>query len=161
MARLCTVCRHQDREAIDVALALVRASNRRIASQHALSEAAVRRHSADHLPSALARAADERQLMRAEDLLDQVREMREHAVDILATAEASGDLRTALAAIREARACLELLAEVEGRIDRRPQIAILAAPEWRRIRSVLLEALIPFPTARAAIAERLAGMEAA
>lgn len=160
MARICTVCSHPQRLSIDTALALVQASNRRIAAQFGLVETSVRRHGADHLPDALARAECAR-VLQADDLLGQVGEMREHALDILATAEASGDLRTALAAIREARACLELLAEVEGRIDRRPQIAILAAPEWRRIRSVLLEALMPFPSARTAVAERLTSLEAA
>ena len=45
----------------------------------------------------------------ADDLLGQVRALRSKAMSILLAAERQGDLRTALAGIREARACLELL----------------------------------------------------
>ena len=55
MPHLCTVCRHAERDAIDAALVAGNTSNRRIASQHRLSEAAVRRHKAAHLQVARGR----------------------------------------------------------------------------------------------------------
>ena len=52
MPRSCTVCEHPEREAIDSAL-VGDASNRSVASLYDVSEAAVRRHKANHLPAKL------------------------------------------------------------------------------------------------------------
>ncbi len=54
---------------------------------------------------------------------------------------------------------LELVAKLLGVLDERGPVAILLAPEWLEIRSALLEALAPFPGARAAVANRLAALE--
>jgi hypothetical protein len=43
MPRLCTVCHHPDRSAIDRAV-VSQSPNRQIASLHGVSEAAIRRH---------------------------------------------------------------------------------------------------------------------
>jgi multidrug efflux pump subunit AcrA (membrane-fusion protein) len=53
---------------------------------------------------------------RADDLFAQVRELQARAAGILLRAERSGDLRTALTAIREARSNLELLARLAGEL---------------------------------------------
>jgi hypothetical protein len=42
--------------------------------------------------------------------------LAEKAVGILANAQAAGDLRTALIAVREARGCLELIAKLNGEL---------------------------------------------
>jgi hypothetical protein len=57
--------------------------------------------------------------------------------------------------IREARGCLELLAEMEGELHRQPVVNVLIAPEWLQLRMVILQALAPFPDARAALATTL------
>jgi hypothetical protein len=56
---------------------------------------------------------------------------------------------------------LELLAKLAGQLDERPQLNVILAPEWQRVRRVLLEALLPFPDARTAVAARLTVVEAA
>lgn len=56
---------------------------------------------------------------------------------------------------------LELLAKLAGQLDERPQLNVILAPEWQRVRRALLEALLPFPQARTAVAASLASMEAA
>ncbi len=147
MARTCTVCTHPDRAVIDRAL-LERRPFRDIACQHGIGRMAAVRHHDDHLPAELAKAREARDVAQADDLLAQVRALRSKAMSILLAAERQGDLRTALAGIREARACLELLLEVEGELDRRPTVNLLAVPEWLTVRSALLEA-------RGAVAERL------
>jgi hypothetical protein len=48
MTRVCSVCSHANREAIDAAI-IAAVANRRIASQHGVTEIAVRRHKASHL----------------------------------------------------------------------------------------------------------------
>jgi hypothetical protein len=89
MPRTCTVCAHPGREAIDRAL-LSGGSNRCIAAHHAVSEQAVRRHKADHLPAALAKAHEAEEVSRADDLLSQVRDLQGRALAILEKAEAAG-----------------------------------------------------------------------
>jgi len=73
MARPCTICQHPDRKAIDRAV-LAGEPNRRIASRFdALTEAAIRRHRADHLPTRMVKNAEARE--QAESL-DLVRELQ-------------------------------------------------------------------------------------
>jgi hypothetical protein len=158
VARVCTVCVHPERLAIDQAL-VAGEPNRRIASQRDVSEIAVRRHKAEHLPAEMVKAQAAEEVVQADDLLGQVRELRLRALSILQKAEEKGDLRTALAGIREARACLELLLEVEGEIDRRPTLNLTLAPEWLTVRSALIDVLRPYPEARTAVAARLVALE--
>jgi hypothetical protein len=125
MPRRCTVCDHPGSHGIDEAL-VTGAPYRSVARRFELSESAVYRHKTEHLPAHLLKARDVEAAARADDLLDQVRNLQAHALDILERAEKAGDLRTALAAISQARGNLELLgklAETEG----------LAAPHrWLR-----------------------------
>jgi hypothetical protein len=56
MARPCTLCHHDQRSAIDTALARGE-PNRRVASRFGVTEVSTRRHKANHLPHLLAEAA--------------------------------------------------------------------------------------------------------
>jgi hypothetical protein len=149
----CTICTHPERAAIDQAL-VGDAVNRRLAQQYDLTEQAIRRHKAEHLPDALVQAGAAQEVARADVLISQVEGLRNKAVAILLKAEKAGELRTALMAIREAREILALLLEVEGRLDRRP-VNILVAPQWLELRAVLIQTLAPFPEARVAVVEAL------
>ncbi|MGE5618095.1 MAG: hypothetical protein ACM3US_02425 [Sphingomonadaceae bacterium] len=159
MPRTCTVCQHPQRGDIEAAL-LAQGSLRTIADRWSVSKTALIRHRDDHLPAALVQAKAAGEVARADDLLGQVQGLQTKALDLLRKAEADGDYRTALAGIREARGCLELLAELTQQLDRRPQVNILLAPEWLAVRFALLAALHPYPEARAAVASRLLELEA-
>ena len=100
------------------------------------------------------KAQQAREVAQADSLLDQVRSLQAKALGILDKAEKAGDLRTALAGVREARGCLELLAEMEGKISRQP-VGILLAPEWLELRVQILTALNPHPEARQAVIEAI------
>ena len=159
MPRLCSVCHHPDRAAIDAAL-VAGEPYRSIAQRFAASSDAVLRHKlAGHLPAALVKAQDAQEVTQADDLLAQLRALRSKSYGLLLAAERAGDIRTALAGVREARACLELLAELEGELDRRPVVNLLIAPEWLSVRAALFVALAPYPEARAAVADRLLALE--
>jgi len=160
MARTCTVCRHPDRPAVDMALVNHR-PYRNIAAQFRLSASALVRHHDDHLPATLASAKAAEETAHADDLLAQVRALRSKAMSLLLAAERQGDLRTALAGIREARACLELLAEMSQQLDRRPVVNLTVSAEWLQVRATLLDALRPHPEAGQAVASRLAALGAA
>lgn len=79
------------------------------------SPAAAHRHS-KHIRRALAAVAEEDPAAYGRAILRQVRHLTDRSVRLLDTAEAQGDLRAAVAAIREARGCLELVARLEGQI---------------------------------------------
>ena len=151
MPRVCTCCTHPERQAIDKAL-VANESYRNIAERFGTSVGALTRHKAEHLPVKLAKAQAAKETAFADDLLAQVKALRNKSISILQQAEEAGDLRTALLGIREARSCVELLAEMEGELNRNPTINILVAPEWVAVRGVLLRALAPYPEARAQVA---------
>jgi hypothetical protein len=154
VARTCTVCGHADREAIDRALVAgesVRALARRYVP---LSVTALQRHKASHLPAAMLQAQCAAEVAHADGLLSQVRDLQRRALVILEKAEAANDLRTALQAIGQARANLELLARLLGELQEAP-VNILISPEWVTVRTVILSALGSFPEARVAVAAEL------
>ena len=158
MPRKCSVCTHPDREAIDEALVGSTAISAISAKYCDISEDAVGRHKANHLPAKLVMAEKAKEVAQADSLLDQVRDLQSRAYGILDKAEGAGDLRTALGAIREARGNLELLAKLLGELDERPQLNILVAPQ---VQYAILAALQPYPEARVAVAEALKELDAA
>ena len=157
MPRRCTMCDHPERHSIDETL-VTGAPYRSVAKQFGLSESAVYRHKTDHLPSHLLKARELKEVAQADDLLDQVRHLQAHALNILERAEKAGDLRTALAAISQARGNLELLGKLAGELDERPQVNVLVAPEWLELRAVIVGALEPHPAAHTAVLRALEGV---
>ena len=90
---------------------------RHIAKRTGTSTAALHRHKKDHIPLSLRRAQDAEEVAHADSLLDQIQELQARAMGILEQAERAGDLRTALAAIGQARGVLELQAKVAGEME--------------------------------------------
>jgi len=168
MPRTCTVCSHPDRPAIDTAL-IAGEPYRDIARRFRVSKDAVARHKDEHLPAALLTAQEAVEATQADSLLGQLRDLLARADDqyalargIVGKAVAVDDLRAATAAlqagngaIREARGCLELLAELEGELDRRPMLTIINNPEWVEIRTIILATLQTHPEARQAVVAAL------
>lgn len=68
--------------------------------------------------------------------------------------------RNALAAIAEARAQVEMQAKLQGDLTQEGIVNIWISPEWASARTSLLEALRPFPEARAVVAQALLAIEA-
>jgi hypothetical protein len=96
----------------------------------------------------------------ADDLLGEIRRLQDRAAGILDGAELSGDGRLALAAIREIRGIVELLAKMLGELDSAPNVSVELSTDWAVIRAALLVALGPYPEARVAVAETLVGLGA-
>jgi hypothetical protein len=155
--RSCTICEHPDREAIDRSL-VGDSSNLSVSSLFGVSESAVRRHKANHLPAKLVMAQAAEEVAQADDLLQQVRDLQGRALAILGKAEAAGDLRTALGAIREVRGNLELLAKLLGELDERTVVNLDVSPEWLELRAVIVVALEPYSDARGAVLRALDGV---
>lgn len=158
MPRRCTVCDHRERDKIDAAL-VSGAPLRDIAGRHGVSKSALERHKGAHLPSHLAKARAAEEVAGADALLLQVRHLQDRTLGILHASEDAGELRTALAAIREARGNLELLAKLLGELDESPRMDVLISTEWLTVRTTLLEALGSHPEARVAAAGALLALE--
>jgi hypothetical protein len=154
MPRRCTVCDHLERHGIDEAL-VTGAPYRSVAKRFGLSESAVYRHKTEHLPAYLSKAREAEEVAQADDLLEQVRYLQAHALDILERAEKAGDLRTALVAISQARGNLELLGKLAGELDERPVVNLNVSPEWLELRAVIVGALEPHPAAHRAVLRAL------
>ena len=155
MTRPCTICRHPQRDQIDAAL-IAGDSYRALAERFSLSTTALSRHSQAHLPAILAQAQQAADVARGDTLLDQARDLQAKALGILQKAEDANDLRLALVAIREARGTLELLARLQGELQETTTVNVLvASPEWLSLRGAILQAVEPYPAARAALVEAL------
>jgi hypothetical protein len=152
--RQCTVCDHLERHGIDEAL-VSGGPYRSVAKRFKLSESAVYRHKTEHLPAHLSKAREAEEVARADDLLEQVRHLQSHALNILERAEEAGDLRIALAAISQARGNLELLGKLAGELDERPVVNLNVSPEWLELRAVIVGALEPHPAAHRAVLRAL------
>ena len=136
MTRRCTVCDHPDRSSIDSAL-VAGASYRVISGRFpGSSTSALQRHAANHVPAAVAQAQQARAVAHGDDLLDEIRDLKAHAMGVLTRAEAAEDLRAAVSAIREARGCVELLAKMCGELRDGQTVNIIMTPEWGRARGV-------------------------
>jgi hypothetical protein len=156
MPRRCTVCDHPESHSIDEAL-VSGVAYRSVAKRFKLSESAVYRHKTEHLAAHLLKAREAEEGARADDLLDQVRNLQAHALDILERAEKAGDLRIALAAISQARGNLELLGKLAGELDERPVVNLNVSAEWLELRAVIVGALEPYSEARAAVLRAIEG----
>ena len=153
------MCGHPERESIDRAL-LDNEPYRAIADRTGTSRAALQRHRENHIPASLIRAVVVEAITAADDLLDRLVGYENRIGRMLDRVERAGDARTFFAGMREARACLALLAELRGELDRRPTLTLIASPEWLEVRGVILTALTPYPEARLAVAARLSQLDA-
>ncbi len=159
MARTCTVCRHPDRPAIDMAL-INRRPFRDIARHFGVSKDATVRHFDDHLPATLAKAKEAEDVAHAIDVVGQLRAINAATLAVLANARKVGDGDLALKAVDRVQRQIELQAKLLGELDERPQVVLANAPEWLQVRTVLLDALRPHPEERQAVAARLVALEA-
>ncbi len=157
MPRVCTVCTHPDHERINDLL-VAGLAKRQIASSHGVTEQSLKRHKDKHLPAIMAVTKQE---VHADSLMARLEYLTREAHRVRVKAESSGDLRTALAAIRELVRIVELQERLIGEIRDGATVNVLVAPEWLEVRSALLEILRPYPEVRTLVAGRLAELEAA
>ena len=155
MARRCTVCDHPESHSIDETL-VTGAPYRSVAKRFGLSESSVYRHKIDHLPAHLLKAKEAEEMAQADDLLEQVRHLQAHVLDILDRAENAGDLRTALAAISQARGNLELLGKLAGELGD-GTVNITLSSQWLELRAVIVSALEGHPEARGDVLKAIEG----
>jgi hypothetical protein len=156
MPRVCTVCSHAEREAIDAAL-VAGEPFRRIAARFTLSDASVRRHKADHLPAALAQAKAAEDADSAIDLMGQLKRANRMAWEIAEEARAKGPngAETALKALDRVQRQLELVGKLLGQLQEAAPVVnvLVTTPEWLTLQGRLLAVLDDHPEAKRAVVE--------
>jgi hypothetical protein len=152
LGRVCTICTHEERFDIEELLATRQASYRNVAQRFGVSLDAVGRHvRSGHIGALLALAADAERAAQADTLLDRIEALHRRTLAILEAVEDTDEHRTALAAIREARANLELIGEVTKELDRAGTINWEINVEWQEVKALIFTALEPHPAAREAV----------
>lgn len=116
MARVCSICTRAERDEIDRAL-IESTPNRRIATQYGLTESAVRRHAAAHLPKALARAHEAAEVKRSDDLWEDAARLQDKAAALVAKAEKTGSVSATTQALQCAQRGLALMATVRAQMQ--------------------------------------------
>ena len=159
MGRSCSVCSHPESFVINEAIVLEKRSNRVVARQFGLHHDAVRRHR-EHIPKLLVEASRAMDAYEADDLLGRVEDLHRRTLAVLEAAEETGELRTALAAIREARGNLELVGRITKELDDRPQVNLYLSPEWIELRGLIVAALQPHTEARESVLRAIGRAEA-
>jgi hypothetical protein len=126
---------------------------RTIAASWSVSKTALIRHKEAHLPKALTAAKAAAEAAQADNLLAELHEVVERAKEIVEEAQYDGDRRAAIAALREVRGSLVVLANLAGALQDSPKVNILITPEWRALRTSIVEALEPYPDAKQAFVD--------
>src|SRR5215217_4174599 len=154
MPRVCTVCSHEERDAIEDAF-IAGTPKRRIAARYGVTEQALRRHIREHLPELLSLARDAERAARADTLLDRVEHLQERTEAILAATEGTDLYGVQLGAIREMRRNLELIGEVTKELDRTPTLNLVSNPEYIEVRNAIVLAVEQYPEAAQAISRAM------
>lgn len=156
MPRICTICAHDERHAIDVAL-VHREAYRHIAARYGVSTGALQRHTREHIPELLVRARDAVEVADADDLLSAVKSLKSRVGAALDKVEASEEYDSFWRGARELRGCLELMGRITKELDERPTINLTLNPEWLELRAVIVNALEPHQEARESVMRALEG----
>ncbi len=150
MPRVCTVCTHDERHAINVAL-VHREPYRRIAARFDVSTTALQRHSQDHLPQLLVEASRSLEQHEGLDVVKQLKAANSVVWEVLQDARTSGEPETVLRAVDRVQKQIELQARLLGDLDERPVVNLNLSPEWLELRTVIVGALGAHPDARGAV----------
>ena len=134
---------------------------RTIEARWSVSKTSLIRHRNAHVPKALTAAKAAAEAAQGDNLLAQVHAALERAMAIVDEAQLDGDRRTAIAALREVRGWLELLAKLAAAMGDAPQVNNLITPEWHAMRVAIVAALEPYPEARHAVVDLILNAEEA
>ena len=158
MPRTCTICSHPERAQIDAAF-VSGTPYRSIAKQFGCSDAAMYRHTSEHIAQAIKETKQAQEEAQALDVVKQLKEINRVTLEIMKESRSDKKNGMALFAIDRLQKQLELQAKLLGDIDDSPKVTIWMAPEWQNIRALIVQALIPYPDAKLAVATALAQME--
>ena len=152
----CTVCVHEEVNTINEKL-ITGSPVRTLAKEYDLGIMALQRHRANHLPKHLIKAKEAQEVDAADQLLDKVQGLYNTALEIMKEAREDGKFQPAVSALKEARSSLELIAKMIGELKTGHTVNITYNQEFIEVRQQIHQALLPYPEARQAVIEALAG----
>lgn len=116
MAQLCSICTHPQRAEIDQAI-LAGTPLRNIAKQYSVSATALHRHKKNsHIEQQLVKAEEAKEIATADQLLADLVSAKERLEALGRRAETAGDLKAAIAAVRESVRIIEITAKMLGEL---------------------------------------------
>ena len=113
MPRHCSVCDHPKQAVIDASL-VNGEPFRDIARRYRLTASSIHRHRQSHLPEQLVRAEAAREVSKSSELFSRIGNLEAQAQRLGDKAESEGDLRTALAGVRELARLAELVVKINN-----------------------------------------------
>ena len=161
MARKCSVCQHPEIDKINQRIASGE-SHRSIARRFGFSSSTVDRHVKNCLSKQLLAAEEAKaqagEATHGERLLQRAEAYESKALQLMITAETHGDIRAAIAALRETRECMKTLAQLLGELKTGDTYNIIQSPVFMRIKVVMMQVLEPYPEAALALQQGLEGI---
>jgi hypothetical protein len=145
--RRCVVCPSSRRNAIEAGL-VGNVGAEALEARFGLSAEAIQRHRRECIPSALERT---QVLVTARTVADRIAGLLDEADQFLTTARDEGDLKAWGVAVARLEGAIRLYGQFTGELGGDPDAAILASAKWREIKTILGEALKPFPDALEAV----------
>ncbi len=140
----CAVCTHPDRDLINQRM-LSGASIRAIAEEFDIGRMAVQRHRQNHLPHELVKSKKLKEMEAADELVTRIEGLYSKAIELISLAQKDKKYAPAVAAVKEARASLELLAKISGELKTGTVVNLTYSPQWTDLRQVLVNTLEPYP----------------
>ena len=155
----CKCCRYSGHEDLDLDLLTGKLSDSGYAEIVGCSHKSVARHR-NHISKEIAVSSEAELIINADSLVDQLKEARTKALNLLDKATEVGDTRcygSPSAYLAEIRQQIRLWAELESRLPTQPltQVNIYQSPEWDKVGDILSRALSDFPQLKVKIASEL------
>ena len=119
MPRTCTICTHPERSSIDASF-VAGTPYRSIAKQFGASEAAMYRHTAEHIQQAIQQTQIAKEEAQSIDVIKQLKTINAVTIAILNEARIGKMHSLALSAIDRVQKQIELQAKLLGDIDKQP-----------------------------------------
>ncbi len=151
MPPTCSICRHEDRDAIDAAL-MRGESLRDIATRFETTPSSLQRHKdSGHIQEKVQQAVAERELLSARRLVEISQDGLIYLIEAIQACRETGDHRTLIAALRELREYIpfteRMLGISGGSTDYQND------PEWQSVRLLLVEIAREYPQIRPRVLE--------
>jgi hypothetical protein len=150
----CLVCTSHDKDAINSKL-IAGLSVRAVGEEYGISKSAISYHRTNHLPRDRVKSKQLAEVDAANKLVERIEGLYERAITLIDIAEGDKKYAASVSAIREARASLELLARISGELKSGTHLTLVYSPQWVDLRQTLVQALEPFPDARAVVVDAL------
>ena len=161
MARTCSICARDDVEIINRDL-FAGVPFEQLHEKYGASVGALHRHKS-HTKTQLIFAQSESSENTPASVAQRIMELDQCAEKLYRESVKAGDRLNTARALKEMREIVALSARLTGELNNQPQVLhqhIHISPEWAALRSVILNALQPYPEARTALIAALARAQA-